>query len=213
MATVDPNQQSAAGAQPVAQTAPVAAGGAGVAGGATKQAAATAGVNVPQQKSAQLSAYLNANAPQATALGANVAGQVGNQVSAAQNAILPAVNTYTGQLAVTPTNSTVNQEVATAPASLSAADQQAYQQELAASSQAPNSAATFETTQPYQNLTSQIQNTVEQANLWNAGNNTANLQTALQPYEAPQATTHKTDTRQLRTHFHAADNKRVATRK
>jgi hypothetical protein len=73
------------------QAAPIAAGGAGI-GGSTK-AANTPGQNVPAQPSAQLSAYLGANQPQAAALSQNIAGTLTNQANAAGQAILPAVNT------------------------------------------------------------------------------------------------------------------------
>jgi len=175
----------------VAMTAPTSTGGAGTAGAAkaTTKAANTPGVNAPAQPSAQLSAYLNANQPQAGAMAGNIAGTVGGQVNAAGQAILPAVNVYTGQLTNVPTDAALNTQLTNSPASLTADQQAAYQQELNAASQKPNSAATFETTQPYQDLSGNIQKAAEQAALWNAGNNVAQLQTALAPFEGANATT------------------------
>lgn len=176
--TQQPQQQSAA---------PIAAGGAGVAAGATK-AAATPGVNIPQQPSSQLKDYIAANAPQTQQYAGQISGQLGQQVQQAGAAIQPAVNTYTGQLYTVPTNAQVNQEVATSPSSLSAQDKATYQQELNASANVPNSANTFEASQPYANVVSNIQNAVNQANLWNAGNNVPSLTAAVQPYENPNST-------------------------
>ena len=186
MAFVDSNQETPYVA--TNQSAPVSSGGAGIAGTATKPSANTPGVNVPAQPSAQLSAYLNANAPQAQGMAQQIASNVSGQVSNATSQILPAVNTYTGQLTNVPTNATVNQEVANSPSSLSAADQATYEQELAAANNTPNSAATFETTQPYANLASEIQNAVNNANVWNVGNNPNTISTALQPFESPGTT-------------------------
>lgn len=187
MAFVDPTQQETPGpAVPAAQQAPVAAGGQGV-GGATK-AAATPGQNLPAQPSAQLSAYLNANQPQAAALGQNVAQTVGNQVNAAGAAINPAVNTYTGGLYTVPTDAAANAALSTSPSSLTPTQTTSVENELGASAAAPNSANTFETTPAYQNTAAGIQSAVEQANLWNAGNNVASLSTALAPFEGPNAT-------------------------
>jgi hypothetical protein len=171
---------------PAPVTASPTTGGQGVAG--SSKAANTPGQNQPQQPSAQLSAYLNANQPQAAGLASTVAGQLGSQVSNAQNAINPAVNVYTGQLYTAPTDTATNQIVSTAPSTLSADQTASFQTELGASAAAPNSANTFETTQPYQGLTSDIQKAVSTANLWNAGNDPASLSTALQPYESPGAT-------------------------
>ena len=171
---------------PAPVTASPTTGGQGVAG--ASKAANTPGQNQPQQPSAQLSAYLNANQPQAAGLASTVAGQLGSQVSNAQNAINPAVNVYTGQLYTAPTDTATNQIVSTAPSTLTPDQTQSFQTELGGAAAAPNSANTFETTQPYQGLTSEIQNAVQTANLWNAGNNPASLSTALQPYESPGAT-------------------------
>ena len=189
MAIVDPEEQNPAAAAPVPGSQPVAAGGAGDAGAASKPAARTPGVNVPQQPSSQLSAYLNANAPQATQFAGQVAGQVGATTQAAGSAILPAVNAYTGQLYTVPTDTATNQQVSTEPSALTPTQTASYQQELGASANVPNSASTFETTAPYSSLETNIQNAVEQANLWNSGNNPANISTALAPYESPSATT------------------------
>lgn len=167
--------------------APIAAGGAGV-GGSAKASAATPGQNVPAQPSAQLSAYLSANQPQAQAFAGNIANTVGGQISAAGNAINPAVNTYTGQLYTVPTDATVNNTVATAPSTLTPEQTATYQTELGAAQNVPNSANTFESTAPYQGLASNVQNAVQQANLWNSGNNVANLSTALAPFESANAT-------------------------
>ena len=71
MAFVDSNQESPYVA--TNQSAPVSSGGAGIAGTATKPSANTPGVNVPAQPSAQLSAYLNANAPQAQGMAQQIA--------------------------------------------------------------------------------------------------------------------------------------------
>ncbi len=186
MATVqNPDQQITPA--PVAPVGPQSTGGAGVAGTA-KPAANTAGQNVPAQPSAQLSAYLNANQPQAAAMGQTVAQTMGNQVNSAGQAILPAVNTYTGQLTNVPVDTTVNQQVATHPSALTAQQEQSFQNELGAAQNAPNSSATFEKTPAYQDLTQNIQNAVGQANLWNSGNNVADLSTALQPFEPKNAT-------------------------
>jgi hypothetical protein len=193
MAVVQPNEQNpnvAAAPAPGQGQAPIAAGGAGLAGGAKpKDAAANApGQNVPAQPSTQLSAYLTANQPQAAQFAGQVAGQVGQQVASAGAGILPAVNTYTGAIVNTPNDPALNQQVQTAPGSLTPDQQAAYEAELAAGANPPNAAGTFETTQGYQDLAGQIQQATEQANLWNAGNNPAALAIALQPYEAPNAT-------------------------
>jgi hypothetical protein len=132
---------------------------------------------------------LAANQPQAAAFGQNVAKTLGDQTAAASNAIAPAVNTYTGNLYTVPTDQGVNSLVATSPSSLTPEQQATYQQELGASAAAPNPASTFETTAPYQNLVGDIQNVVEQANLWGAGNNVPALSTALSPFEEAGATT------------------------
>ena len=188
MAYAQPNDIQPA--QPAQQQGPINAGGAlgaGI-GGATKTAANTPGQNTPAQPSAQLSAYINANQPQTQALAGTVANQVGGQVQAAGNAIQPAVNTYTGQQYTVPTDATVNQQVATAPSQLTPQQTGTYQTELGAAANAPNSANTFETTPAYTDLAGNIQSAVTQANLWNSGNNPANLSTALQPFESPTAT-------------------------
>ena len=185
-AAPDPNEETPGQGVPQAGQ-PVSAGGAGL--GGSSKAAATPGQNVPAQPSAQLSSYLGANQPQAAALGQNVATSVGNQVNAAGSAIQPAVNIYTGQQYTVPTDATTNAAVASSPSSLTQAQQQSFENELGASAAAPNSADTFEASAPYQTLNTGIQNAVEQANLWNAGNNVADLSTALQPYEGSQATT------------------------
>jgi hypothetical protein len=114
---------------------------------------------------------------------------VGGQINAAGSAITPAVNTYTGQLNVVPTDTATNTAVATAPSTLTPTQQASYNTELGASAAAPNSANTFEASAPYSSLTTNIQNAVQQANLWNAGNNPADISTALSPFEAPGATT------------------------
>ena len=190
------------------QSAPVSSGGAGVAGGPTK-AAATPGVNVPAQPSAQLSAYLQANQPQSSNLAGQIAGNLTGNVNAVQNAITPAVDIYTGQLNNVQDNPTLDTLVSTSPSQATAPvptpftpgpndsteipnhpnpDIAEFQNELNASANAPSSTDTFETTQPYADLTSQIQNDVEQANLWSQGNNPASLATALTPYESSAAT-------------------------
>ncbi len=187
MAFVDPTQETPGPAVPAAQQAPVAAGGQGV-GGATK-AAATPGQNLPAQPSAQLSAYLAANQPQSQAFAGQVAGQVGSQVNAAGAAINPAVNTYTGSLYTVPTDAAANAALATAPASLTPDQTTSVKNELGASAAAPNPANTFEASQGYADTTTGIQNAVEQANLWGAGNDVASLSTALAPFEGASATT------------------------
>lgn len=184
MAYVNPEDRVPAPPPPGQGSVP--SGGQGV-GGSTK-AASTPGQNVPAQPSAQLSSYLAANQPQAAALGQNVAQAVGNQVNAAGQTIQPAVNTYTGNLYTVPTDANVNQAVASSPSALTPEQRATYQQELGASAHAPNSANTFETTQGYQDSAQQIQKAVEQANLWNSGNNVANLTTAMAPFEGPNAT-------------------------
>ena len=165
----------------------MAAGGQGV-GGATK-AAATPGQNLPAQPSAQLSAYLAANQPQSQAFAGQVAGQVGSQVNAAGAAIQPAVNAYTGNLYTVPTDAAANAALATAPASLTPDQTTSVKNELGASAAAPNPANTFESSQGYADTTAGIQKAVEQANLWNSGNDVASLSTALAPFEGPNATT------------------------
>jgi len=182
-AAPDPNQILPGPASPQPSQAPVAAGGAGAAGAATKQSAATPGVNIPAQPSAQLSAYLGANQQQASEFGGNVANTLSGQTAAAANAIQPAVNTYTGGLYTVPTNEAVNQKVSSAPSTLTPEEKQSFQTELGAAAKVPNVAQTFETTAPYQDLTQNVQKAVEQANLWNSGNNPANLSAALQPFE------------------------------
>jgi hypothetical protein len=186
VAYVDPNAQETPAPSTAAPQAPVAAGGAGV-GGATK-AASTPGQNVPAQPSAQLSAYLNANQPQSAALASNVAQTVGNQVNAAGQAIQPAIDAFTQNIYSVPTDAATNAAVAQSPSSLTDAQKSSYQAELGAAANAPNSANTFETTKPYQDLTTGIQGAVDQANLWNSGNNVATLSTALSPFEGPNAT-------------------------
>ncbi len=168
------------------QNAPVASGGAGV-GGASKPAS-TPGVNVPAQPSAQLSAYLKANAPQAAAFGQDVAQTVGGQVNAAGQAIPQAVNTYTGGLYSVPTDPNVNAAVAASPSGLTAEQKAAYQKGLGAAAASPNSANTFETTSGYQDAAGKIQKAVSQADLWNSGNNVSNLTAALSPFEGQNAT-------------------------
>lgn len=185
MAFVDNDPNSPAVAQQ-GQSAPVTAGGAGMAG--VQKAANTPGVNVPAQPSAQLKDYLAANQSQATNFAGQIASDVGGKVQSTAQAIPQAVNTYTGQLYNVPTDAAVNNQVATHPGGLNDAQKATYQQELGASAKVPNAANTFETTQPYQNLTGQIQKNVETANLWNAGNNPASLSTALTPYEPQTAT-------------------------
>ena len=189
MAYVPPDEQitPAPPDKQQAQNAPVAAGGSGVAG-TSKASAATAGQNVPAQPSAQLSAYLGANQPQTQALAGNVAQTVGGQVQDAGNAIQPAVNAYTGNIYSVPTDTAVNQTVETAPSTLTPAEQATYKAELGAAQNVPNSANTFETTKPYQDVTQGIQKAVGQANLWNQGNNVPALQTALAPFESQAAT-------------------------
>lgn len=189
MAFVDPNQVPVTPGSNVPQSqqqAPIAAGGAGV-GGSTK-APATPGQNVPAQPSAQLSAYLSANQPQATAFGQNVAQTVGNQVNAAGAAIQPAVNTYTGGLYTVPTDAAANTALAASPASLTPDQTTSVTNELGAAAAAPNAANTFESTAGYQNTAAGIQQAVEQANLWNSGNDVASLSTALTPFEGANAT-------------------------
>lgn len=168
------------------QNAPVSSGGAGV-GGATKPQN-TPGVNVPAQPSAQLSAYLAANQPQAAEFGGKVAQKVGAQVNEAGQAIQPAVNTYTGNLYSVPTDQTVNAAVASSPSSLTAEQRAAYQKELGAAGASPNVADTFETTQGYQDAAGKVQKAVNQADLWNAGNNVSSLTAALAPFEGANAT-------------------------
>lgn len=189
MAFVNPNEENPnapENQQHGNQQGPVSSGGAGV-GGATKQAA-TPGVNVPAQPSAQLSAYLAANAPQAAEFGQKVAQTVGGQVGAAGQAIQPAINAYTGKLYSVPTDPTVNAAVAQAPSSLTPEQRAAYQAQLGAQSRSPNSADTFETTAGYQDAASKIQGAVNQADLWNSGNDISSLTTALSPFESQNAT-------------------------
>jgi hypothetical protein len=185
-AAPDQNQQVQPAANPASQQAPIAAGGTGVSG--STKAAATPGQNVPAQPSAQLSAYLAANQPQATAFAGNVASTVGNQVNAAGAGIAPAVNTYTGQLYTVPTDPTANSALANSPASLTPDQATTVKNELGAASAAPSPASTFETTPAYQNEAASIQQAVEQANLWNSGNDVASLSAALAPFEGPNAT-------------------------
>lgn len=166
--------------------APVASGGAGVS--ASGKAAATPGQNIPAKPSAQLSDYLAANQPQAAAFAGNIANTLANQTSAAGAGITPAVNTYTGNLYTVPTNADVNSAVESSPSSLTPEQQATYKTELGANAAAPNSANTFETTPQYQSATQGIQNAVEQANLWNSGNNVSSLSTALAPFEGGNAT-------------------------
>ena len=201
---VDQNAPQQGTNQAGIQSAPVSSGGAGV-GGPTK-AAATPGVNVPAQPSAQLSAYLQANQPQSSNLAGQIAGNLSGNINAVQNAITPAVDIYTGQLNNVQDNPNLDALVSASPSQATAPipampgpnnteipaqanpDIAAFQDELNASANAPSSTAIFETTQPYANLTSQIQNDVEQANLWGQGNNPASLSTALTPYEGNAAT-------------------------
>ena len=187
--TPDEKAPQAQGAQAIAS--PTSTGGAGTAGAAkaTTKAANTPGVNSPAQPPAQLSAYLNANQQQAMTMAGNVSNTVGGQINAAGQAILPAVNTYTGQLTNVAPDSALNTQLTNSPASLTADQQAAYQKELNADAQKPNSAATFETTQAYGDLTGNIQKATEQASLWNAGSNVAQLQTAFTPFEGANATT------------------------
>lgn len=188
MAFVDPADQATPGPGVQQSGSPVAAGGAGIAG-SSKASPSSPGQNVPAMPSSQLSSYLNANQPQAAALGQNVATNVGNQVQAAGAAIQPAVNIYSGEQYSVPTDAATNAAVASSPSSLTPTQQASYEAELGASAQAPNSANTFEASTPYATINTNIQNAVEQANLWNSGNNVADISTALQPYEGQNATT------------------------
>lgn len=169
----------------------ISTGGAGGAGGGTGGAAkssATPGQNVPAQPSAQLSAYLGANQPQAEAFAGNVANTLGGQMAEAGNAINPAVNTYTGNLYSNPSDTALNEKVAKSPSSLTAEQRAAYKEQLGAAGKSPNVAGTFETTAPYQDITSKINKSVQQADLWNSGNDVGNLSTALAPFEGANAT-------------------------
>jgi hypothetical protein len=171
-------------AAPSSNQAPTSTGGAGAAGETkTKASPSTPGQNIPAQPSAQLQSYLNANQPQAQQMAQNVATTVGNQVSSAANAINPAIQAYTGNLYTVPTDQTVNNLVAQSPSQLTAEQQATYTKELNAANNLPNSAATFETTQPYADLTSQIQSAVSLANLWNQSNNPSSISTAIRPFE------------------------------
>lgn len=186
MAFVPPSQDEAqrpTGAQvnQIPQQTPISAGGAGVSG--ASKAANTPGQNVPAQPSAQLQSYLNANQPQAVQFAGQVAGQVGQNVQTAANAIQPAVNQFAQSIYTVPTDAAVNQQVETSPSGLTDQQKSIYQSELGASAKSPNVADTFETTQPYQDLTQNIQKTVDQANLWNQGNNIPALSSAIQPFE------------------------------
>lgn len=182
MAYVNPNEIiPGQPQQQVSNAAPITAGGAGL-GGATKSPT-TPGQNVPAQPSAQLSAYLTANQPQTAAFGQNIANTLGQQTQAAGNAIQPAVNTYTGNLYNVPTDTALNQKIESSPSSLTPEERTAYQKEVGAAGKSPNPSGTFETTAPYQDLTQNINKAVEQAGLWNQGNNTAAISTALQPFE------------------------------
>jgi hypothetical protein len=118
-----------------------------------------------------------------------VAGTLSAQTQAAGNAIQPAVDIYTGQQYTVPTDAATNSAVASSPSSLTPTQQASYKAELGDANAAPNSANTFEASAVYQPVSAGIQNAVEQANLWNAGNNTADLSTALSPFEGPSATT------------------------
>lgn len=189
MAFVDENAENPNVAQPAGAAAaqgqqPVAAGGAGVGGTGGNKAASTPGINVPAQPSAQLSAYLNANQPQAAQFAGQVANTLSGQNAAIGSAIQPAVNTYTGSLYNVPSNADLNAKVASSPSSLSPEEQAGFKTQLGAAAKAPNSANTFETSQGYQDLSGQIQNAVGQANLWNSGNSIPNISSALQPFEA-----------------------------
>lgn len=191
MAYVNPNapEQQAENAgqlQPIQGTTPT--GGAGAAGATGGKAAATPGVNVPAQPSAQLSAYLSANAPQTTQFAQGIAGTVGGQVNAAGAAIPSAVNAYTGQLYSVPTDAALNQAVASSPSSLTPEQQATYKTALDAASKAPNPAAKFEGTQAYQDVTSNVEKAVQTADLWNSGNSIPNLTEALRPFTSPSAT-------------------------
>lgn len=186
MAFVDENPNQPGVPAPQNQQEPVSSGGAGM--GGAGRAANTPGQNVPAQPSAQLSAYLNANEPQAEAFAGDISSNLSNQVSQAGAGIAPAVNTYTGNLYSVPTDTAVNAKVAQSPSSLTPEEVSTYQRQLGAAEHSPNPADTFETTSPYQNLTQGVQKAVEQANLWNSGNNIANLSTALTPFEGPSAT-------------------------
>ena len=166
--------------------APISAGGAGL--GGPKPSASTPGQNVPAQPSAQLSAYLGANQPQAEQFGQKIASDLSGQVNAAGQAIQPAVSNFTSNIYSVPTDAALNAKVASSPSSLTPEEKTAYQTQLGAAAKAPNSANTFETTQPYQDVTAGIQKAVEQQNLWNRGNDLASISTALSPYAGQQAT-------------------------
>lgn len=187
MAYVNPNQAVPGVQAGTPGKVPISSGGAGMVGAPSKSAAKP-GQNIPAQPSAQLSAYLSANAPQAEAFGQNIANTVGGQVNAAGDAINQAVNTYAGQQYKVPTNEAVNAKVSTSPSSLTPEERSIYQTQLGAQAKAPNAANTFETTSPYQGLTSGIQKAVEQANLWSRGNDLASLSTALAPFEGSNTT-------------------------
>ena len=189
MAFVDPSQVTPAPtSQQVGMNAPIPSGGAGLAGAPVPKAQAQAGATAPVQPSAQLQTYLNANQDQATNFAGQIAPQIGAGINSAGAAVLPAQNVYTGALTNVADNPTLDTQVQNSPSSLTSDQQAAYEQELQAGANVPNSASTFETSAPYAGLVSGIQNAVEQANLWNQGNNPAALTTALQPYEAPGAT-------------------------
>ncbi len=98
------------------------------------------------------------------------------------------MNTYTGNLYTVPTDATVNSAVEKAPSSLTADQAATFKSELGASAKAPNQAGTFEASQGYADTTAGIQNAVENANLWNRGNDVASLSTALSPFEGANAT-------------------------
>jgi hypothetical protein len=168
----------------ISPTAAPLTGGAG-ASGQQKPSANVAGVNTPAQPASSLNAYLSANAAQTGNFAGNIANTLGQQTSNVANQINSAGNVYTNNLApqTVQTNTEVNQQLANSPSSLTPDQITAYQTELNAPQNAPNPTNTFEGTQTYGNLTGQIQNAVQQANLWNQGNNISNIQTAIQPFE------------------------------
>jgi hypothetical protein len=165
---------------------PVQTGGTGGAGAVgAKAAPAVAGVNTPLKPSVSLSDYLTTNQPQTNQLAGTIAGNLAGQGTAAQNAINSAVGTYTqGLNPVAAYQGILNQIVSnpTAVASNPTAAQQ-FGQMYNAEQSAPNIASTFESSAPYQSLSQQVQTAVNNAALWNQGNNISNIQTAVQPLE------------------------------
>jgi hypothetical protein len=165
---------------------PVQTGGAGGAGAVgAKAAPAVAGVNTPLKPSVSLSDYLANNQGQTNQLAGTIANNLTQQGTAAQNAINGAVNTYTQGVAPITSDQNLISQITSSPSAVAAnpTEAQEFNAQYNAGTNAPSVANTFESSVPYQSLSQQVQTAVNNAALWNQGNNISNIQTAVQPLE------------------------------